>query len=200
MITPWYIAVESFSPDWEDGWTKYVEWSGLTQLEEVISLDMSLCPCVVKTLEDEDWNHNVQEDYVTDFFRDLSYLRLRVVGIERVSFLAAVRNPEVECRDAFHAPHFVFKGYDLVEGGTGMSALTNCGGFPLAFSNSELSSAGLVTDLKRALEIQAALVENYPDEHHADCDVWALWREEPGTEQIDGEGLGIAGALPSPSS
>ncbi len=178
MIEPWYIAVEPFSPSWGDGWTKYVEWSGLTQLEEVIGLDSSLCPCVIKKLEDEDWKHNVQEDYVIDFFRDLDYLQSRIEGVQRVSILAAVRNPQAECRDAFPSPHFRFKGYDLVEMGMGMSALTNCGGFPLAFRNDELSSVGLISELPRVLEIQAILLDKYPDEHHANCDVWALWRKE----------------------
>jgi len=179
MIEPWYIAVEPFSPDWGDGWTKYVEWSSLTQLKEVIGLDISLCPCVIKNLEDEDWKHNVQEDYVIDFFRDLEYLKTRVAGIEPCSILASARNPQTECRDAFFDPHFQFKGYDLVgmeEGG--MSALTNCGGFPLAFQNDELSNVGLVSDLPRALEIQTSLLKHYPEEHHAHCDVWALWRNE----------------------
>jgi hypothetical protein len=178
MIEPWYIAVEPFSPSWGDAWTEYVEWSGLTQLEEVVSLDSSLCPCVIEKLEDEDWHHNVQEDYVIDFFRDLDYLQKRVAGVERVSILAAVRNPKEECRNAFPDPRFRFKGYDLVETQTGMSALTNCGGFPLAFKNDELSTVGLIPQLSRALEIQASLLKNYPDEHHANCDVWALWRRE----------------------
>jgi hypothetical protein len=176
MITPWYIAVEPFSPSWGDGWSKYVKWSKLTQLEEIVSLDSSLCPCVIKKLEDEDWNHNVQEDYLIDFFRDLEYLQTRIIGIERVCILAAVRNPQTECKDAFSNPQFRFKGYDLV--GMGMSALTNCGGFPLAFRNEELSSVGLVSALPRAREIQASLLEHYPNEHHANCDVWALWRRE----------------------
>ena len=182
MIAPWYIAVESFSPSWGDNWTKYIHFSGLIQLEEVVSLDASLCPCVIKELEDEDWNHNVQEDYVTAFFRDLEYLLRRVPKINPVNILAAVRNPAEECRTAFPNPRFEFKGYDLVEEGVGMSALTNCGGFPLAFRNEELSSAGLIAVLPRALEVQKSLRKHYPDDPHADCDIWALWKMRQETE------------------
>jgi hypothetical protein len=56
------------------------------------------------------------------------------------------------------------------------SALTNCGGFPKAFANSELSRWGLLPTLGRAREVQRALRKNYPSEHHADCNVWALYR------------------------
>jgi hypothetical protein len=58
------------------------------------------------------------------------------------------------------------------------SALTNCGGFPGVFANSELSSCGLLGDLDRAREVQAKLRSAYPDEPHADCDVWAVFRVE----------------------
>ena len=64
--------------------------------------------------------------------------------------------------------------------GSGMSVLTNCGGFPMAFRNEELSHSGLVSTLERAKEIQAALHEHYPDAEHTDCDVWALWRMHGG--------------------
>jgi hypothetical protein len=39
----------------------------------------------------------------------------------------------------------------------------------------------------RALEIQASLPENYPDEHRANRDVWALGRREQETEQINAD-------------
>ena len=64
----------------------------------------------------------------------------------------------------------------MIEQKTGISALTNCGGFPLAFRNEELNTVGLVSALKRVKQIQAALLLNYPTEPHAQCDVLALWR------------------------
>jgi hypothetical protein len=57
-----------------------------------------------------------------------------------------------------------------------MSALTNCGGFPNAFANSELSQTGLLLDFHRAFEVQQLLRAQYPDEHHANCHVWAIFR------------------------
>lgn len=174
MIAPWYTAVEAFDPTFGEVWTGYIAWSGLTQLEEVVSLDGSLCPSVIRKLIEEDWKHNVQEDELIEFFYDLDYLLGRVAGIARVNILAAVLDPSKECRHAFADPRFDFKGYDLI--GRGMSALTNCGGFPLAFRNEELSNAGLISTLTRANDIRASLLTNYPDEAHADCEIWALWK------------------------
>jgi len=174
MIEPWYVAVEPFDPSFGEDWAEFIRWSGLTQLVEVVSLDSSLCPSLVREFNDEDWKHNVHQDGLIEFFRDLDYLLKRVAEVKPVTILATVRNPSEECRDAFSDPRFEFRGYDLI--GTGMSALMNCGGFPLAFRNDELSSSGLIATLARAREIQKALSENYPDEHHADCDVWALWK------------------------
>lgn len=174
MIEPWFTAVKTFDPTCSDGWTGYVEWSGLSQLEEVISLDSSLCPSVIDPLKREDWKHNVHEDGVTDFFHDLGYLLKRVAGTEQLNILAAVLNPSGQCTTAFDDTRFEFKGYDLI--GLGMSALTNCGGYRLAFDNGELSSYGLILDFQRASQVASALRQHYPDDHHADCDIWALWR------------------------
>ncbi len=54
MIEPWYVAVEPFDPSFADNWTNYMEWAKLPQLEEVVSLDSSLCPCVIDEFEEED--------------------------------------------------------------------------------------------------------------------------------------------------
>jgi hypothetical protein len=58
-----YSAVKRFDPAWGDNWTKFVAWSGLTQLREVVSLDGILCPTVFQDLTAEDWRHNVQWDF-----------------------------------------------------------------------------------------------------------------------------------------
>jgi hypothetical protein len=48
-MIPWFVATEKFDKS-DAGWAKYITWSGLEQLNEVISLDCSLCPTVLPTL------------------------------------------------------------------------------------------------------------------------------------------------------
>jgi hypothetical protein len=114
-----------------------------------------------------------------NYFTDLDYLVQRVGHLHGRNLLAVYCNPED------HPPppetnkyQFAFEGYDLLEVNSGPSALTNCGGFPAAFANSELSSHGLLSSLQRANEVRQALRSRYPSEPHAQCDVWAIYRAD----------------------
>ena len=176
VVQPWYRAVEPFDSASGERWDRYVEWSGLNQLKELVSFDGCLCPCAVKEMEARDWDYSVQEDCVLFFLTDLDYLLRRIAGLGPVNILAAVRNPESECRNAFGDARFEFSGYDIVDVNADISALTNCGGFPEAFRNEELSEVGLISEFDRAIDIRRSLREHYPDEPHAECDVWALWK------------------------
>ena len=49
---------------------------------------------------------------------------------------------------------FELLGYDLMDVEGIASPLTNCGGFPLAFDNTELTNLGLLRSLRRAKEVQ----------------------------------------------
>ena len=180
MVDPWYRAVKPFDPTFGEKWTKYIGMSGLTQLRELVSFDCCWCPDVIKKLKGRDWRHNVHEDYNLFFFTDLDYLLKRVAKLKSVNILAAVENPQSECRNAFSDPRFEFKGYDVIDS-CDISALTNVGGFPKPFQNEELSDAGLISSLERAVEISRSLHEHYRGVDHADCDVWALWKmkQEP---------------------
>ena len=97
-----------------------------------------------------------------------------------------IQNPTEDEVRSFSDHRFVFRGFDLVELQTGISALVNCGGFPKAFSPADHSDCGLLTDHAKALSVQNLLRAEYPDEPHADCDVWAIWQMTVGTE-ITGE-------------
>ena len=56
-----YSAVKRFDPACGEPWRKFIEWSRLTQLREVISLDLMLCPTVFQDLIAEDWQHTETE-------------------------------------------------------------------------------------------------------------------------------------------
>ena len=171
-----YTAVKRFDPACGEPWRKFIDWSHLTQLREVISLDLILCPTVFQELIAEDWQYNVQEDFKITLFNDLDYVLAKVAGSDRVNVLALMQNPTDNEARSFSDSRFNFRGFDLVELQTGISALVNCGGFDKAFAPADLSDCGLLTDHAKALSVQKRLRAEYPDEHHADCDVWAAWQ------------------------
>jgi hypothetical protein len=174
-MIPWFVATEKFDKS-DAAWAKYIAWSGLEQLDEVISLDSSLCPTVLPEIKTEYWNRIVNEDFMLHFFTDLDYLRTETASVSRKNLLCVFRNPQAHPNAAQVPEGFEFIGYDLVEKDSGMSALTNCGGFPKAFSNGELSEKGLLRAYERAREVHDLLRREYPGEHHADCHLWAIFR------------------------
>lgn len=171
-----YTAVKRFDPACGESWTKYIAWSGLSHLREVISLDGILCPSMFRDLTAEDWQHNVQEDFKTSLFLDLEYVVRRVAEMESVNLLAIMQEPTADQLRQAVDPRLVFRGFDLLDRHGDISALLNCGGFPRAFAGSELSECGLLVDLDHAKRVQQLLRAEYPSEPHADCDLWAIWQ------------------------
>jgi hypothetical protein len=170
-----YTAVKRFDPETSPDWPKFVAWSRLTQLREVVSLDELLCPNFFDALTAEDWEHNVQMDFTSHFFHNPDHVIARVRG-QAVNVLAVAKEPSATELASFPDPRFVFCGFDLVDELGGISALVDCGGFDRAFLPSELSGCGLLEDHARALAVQQRLRAEYPDEHHARCHIWAIWK------------------------
>jgi len=175
-MQPWFIATERFTSGNRDAWAKYIAWSGLTRLNEVVSLDPMLCPTLLPRIKDEYWPYIVNEDFMLNFFTDLDFLLAEVSSIPDKNLLCVHRNPSAPPKPYQGPLTFEFLGYDLVDVGGSASALTNCGGFPDVFSNDELSPQGLLTSHLRAIEVQSELRIRHPEEHHADCHVWAISR------------------------
>ena len=174
-MVPWFLATEPFTPAAGETWEKYVEWSGLTQLKEVVSLDGMLCPRILHDMKGEYWPHIVNENFLLDFFVDFGFLMAQVAHIESKNVLCVFRDP-LQPPQAPPCADFQFLGYDLLDRECAASALTNCGGFPAVFANSELSPVGLLPDFERTIEVQQQLRSLYPEERHADCRVWAIFR------------------------
>ena len=171
-----FTVVERFHAGEGDRWAKYLEWSQLNHLKETITLDTCLCPPVLKKLSDSDWPHVLPEGPIYGMFSDLRWTESRVPPTPDTQLLAVIRDPQVG--DVNHSPRsdFEFAGYDLIEDQTQISALLNCGGFEKAFKPSDLSECGLIREYERAREVQGLLSKLYPEEPHADCTLYAIWR------------------------
>ena len=177
-MEPWFVATARFGPSNGEAWDRYVAWSGLTQLAEVVSLDPILCPRVLREVRDDYWPHIVNEDFMLDFFTDLDFMLAQLPGVETRNILCVFRNPATEPVAPTTPVNFAFLGYDLVDVQGSASALTNCGGFPDVFDNSELSTFGLISTHSRATQIQMGLRDLHPREPHADCHLWAIFRSD----------------------
>jgi len=176
MTAPLFIATERFDPSDGEKWQKYCDWAKIPGLVEVVSLDSMLCKRLINKIQDEDWLHIVNENFRLAYFYDLDYLMQRVQDIPRKSILGLYRNPELHIEVAPGPGVFGFVGYDLIEEQTQISALTNCGGFPDVFGNDELNHFGLIYSFTRACEVRRLLARSYPEDPHADCELYALWR------------------------
>ena len=175
-MEPWYIATETFTPRQGEAWTKYIAWSGLSQLDEVVSLDSMLCGTLLPEMKDEYWPHIVSEDFMLNFFIDLEFMVAQLPDVAERNLLCVYRNPPNEPTPPSGPVDFEFLGCDLVDVMGGVSALTNCGGFIDVFDNRELSPKGLLTSHARASDVQSQLKAKYPEEPHANCHVWAVFR------------------------
>jgi hypothetical protein len=175
-LGPLYIAVERFDAHRGNDWDKYIAWSGLRHISEIVSLDSMLCPRVVEKIIAEDWLHVVNENFMLDYFVDLDYLLERAGSMKDKNLLCVFRNPEVEPQPPLGPVRFELLGHDLVDVHGGVSALTNCGGFPDIFSGSELNTYGLIDSLGRAGEIRSALFAKYKGESHTQTHVWGVCR------------------------
>jgi hypothetical protein len=175
-MEPVFVAKRRFDPGAGERWARYVDWSGLAQLTELVSLDEILCPTVPETLIAADWEYNVHADYQISYFHSLEYLRRRVAGESRLNILGVLRNPSASDLQQVALPDFGFVGFDLLDIHGDVSALTNCGGFEGVFAGVELSERGLLTDLERAYQVQRGLGALSPGQSHTECDVWAIWR------------------------
>ena len=159
-------------------WDKYVEWSRLTQLTELVSVDGMLNEVLIEPDRNnaDDWNYIItDEHYETGFFKTLDYVLNRVNDKDRFNLLAVVIEPLQDCSKVV-LDEFEFIGYDLLDKDYSISALTNCGGFDETFLPSELNIFGLLDDFVKAYDVKKRLLENNPEEHHADTNVIAVWR------------------------
>jgi hypothetical protein len=156
------------------------QWSKLSHLTELVSLDASLNEVLVQPDRDniEDWNFIVvDEEFETGFFTSLDYVLLKTSTGDRFNLLTVVKEPDEIC-ESIDIADFDFIGYDLLDKDYNVSALSNCGGFDETFLPADINQYGLIDNFEKVFEVRKRLFENNPDEHHADCNVIAVWRHK----------------------
>ena len=179
----YYTARGAYDKDYdEDGMSrqKYIEFSRLIHLTELVSLDGILNEVLVEPDLDnaDDWNYIVTDnESQTGFFTTLDYVLQKTKPLDRFNLLAVVIEPTQDCKNVM-LDDFEFVGYDLLDKDYSISALTNCGGFDETFLPSDLNEFGLIDDYDKAIDIKKRLLENNPEEHHADTNVIAVWRHK----------------------
>lgn len=178
-----YTARATFDKSYKEdkmSWDKYIKWSKLAHLTELVSLDGILNKGLVKPDYDnaDDWNYiHVVEQHQTGFFTTLDFVFKRIKAKGKFNLLAVVLEPEQDCNN-INIDGYDFIGYDLLDRDFSISALTNCGGFDETFLPTDLNDKGLINDFTKVYDIKKQLLNNNPNEHHADTTVIAVWRHK----------------------
>jgi hypothetical protein len=175
----WFTSRNTYEEDDDSsGWNKYIKWSKLSQLEELVSLDGLLNELAFEANLDTEIDEVVIENnQITDFFKSIKYVKRKSNHLDYFNLLAVIKEPK-KSKQIQLERDFDFVGYDLIETGGSISALTNCGGFNETFKPEEQNKYGLISDYNRARAIQIELPKNNPNENHADCDLFEVWRHK----------------------
>jgi hypothetical protein len=180
----YYTATAKFNPATQRtyqgqdmNWPGYIAWSQLRHLKEVITLDSILGQQVVERDNQLDAEYLDWEDFIPNLYISLDYLlsKLQTRDPSSYNLLAVTKEPTAPC-ETIPIAGFDFIGYDLLDIYGDVSALTNCGGFDNAFLPIDLNEYGLLSTYEKAYLIKEELIKNNPDESHANCYVWAIWR------------------------
>ena len=162
-------------------WEKYLEWSKLTHLTELISLDINLNEVLVGIdYESQDyWENSVvgENEFETSCFKTLEYVLLNNKAKDKFNLLTVVIEPQQDCK-INQLNDYDFIGYELLDKDYSTSALSNCGGFNETFLPRELNNFGLIDEFEKAYDLKKRLLENNPNEFHADTNVIAVWRHK----------------------
>ena len=171
-------------------WNDYIDWSKLTHLTEVVSLDGMLNESLVEPDYNNagDWNfiHSIGQ-LQTGFFTDLEYVLRKCEKHNSFNLLAVVINPGQDCKNIV-PEGYEFMGYELLDDMFGVSVLTNCrssiGNEP--FSPGEVNKYGLIDDYLAACAIKKRVWENNPEGSHSKTNVIAVWRHKTIGRKIEG--------------
>lgn len=176
MLREWYYTLrQRFTPETAGDWKQYIKFSGFQHITEVVTLDGTLCPDLVVSLIDEDWNHNVHEAYRTTLFRDSEYLKIRqTLDPVQHQILSIIECPR---GDEPVPAGFVMCGFDIMDSDFHYSTLTNCRPMADDFDPSSVNEFGLISSIDLANDLRDRMRSSMPDDHHCgQCEVWSIAR------------------------
>jgi hypothetical protein len=166
-----------------EGWDAYVKRLNLPHLTEIVSID-SHCALGESRLTSDETADIAPANEVGPHpvcFRTLECLQgclVRIAPTVPFNLLCVFREPDEP--PVSPQPSFVLLGCDLIEDRTGISAVTNCGRqFSAVIGAADVNAHGLINTFERAKAIQRELLRVYPQDPHANCSLWAMFRARP---------------------
>lgn len=168
-----YKVVSQFKQESDrEAWRQYINFSGLTQINDFCSLDGMLNESLFMPQTVEDWHNCVNEDYKIEMITTLDYAKTVACKYPGARILGLVIDP----RKAEMPANARLLGYDILDDGYSISLLTNCGGFPNLFDNSHINRYGLLDELAETYAIRNQLRRVHIDNPHAmACEVVAVF-------------------------
>ncbi|GAB4188905.1 MAG: hypothetical protein Tsb002_15530 [Wenzhouxiangellaceae bacterium] len=166
-----FKIIEPFGPSAGAAWDQYVQWRKF-HFTAFDSIDGMLRPSLFVPETAEDWENCINADYRTDLITSLDYAKTLLTKYEKADLIGVQPDINAESRLAEH-----LLGFDIIDGYSDVSLLTNWGAEDIDVINRQLQPNGLIGDAESALELRDYLQNHYPnDSHAACCSVWAIYR------------------------
>jgi len=136
-------------------------------IKEIVSVDIALFPEEEQIVLSEEQARNIVVEEENQVLRVFCMLDEK----------GNIDNPYIADQKI---NEFDFCGFDLADGW--VSAILNCGSFAScdyfskAFDYQELNELGLISNYESAVQIRQKLMDEYPDDEHTYCAIFAIWR------------------------
>ena len=162
-----YSIIETFGPEDGDSWRNYCSWRQI-EFERFDSIDGTLRPNLFSEIEDGDWSHIVNQNFMLHLMTDLEFANYKKEQIGSGSIVGVLTDAHDE-RD----PHFC--GYDIIDKYWDVSLLTNWGS-DVSLINERICSNALFASIGVAKVVQEHLLAAHStDDHVADCQIVSIY-------------------------
>jgi len=169
-----YIIIKKFGPG-DDGWDGYARWAGLQDCRDYYSIDEIHRKSLFQPESVEDWDNCANEDFKTHIITSLDFAKKIMPKFSGGEIVGVIEDPKV-LKEKIPSGH-VLMGYDVIDGGGGISLLTDWGGEVDGLKNVKFNAHALVDDVNYAYQLRETLRRDFPCDYHAkNCEVWAVYK------------------------